>query len=73
MSKWKLVETYDPSKHPYHVLICTMLNHVAEAYFDKDKEVWYLAQTHWTDASDGSIDDVSYWMPLPEPPKETVE
>lgn len=32
---------------------------------------WYYTSTgNWADIYDCNIDDVTHWMPLPEPPKE---
>lgn len=35
---------------------------------------WYYTSTgNWADIYDCNIDDVTHWMPLPEPPKEVVK
>jgi hypothetical protein len=41
---------------------------VGEGYCDPDGNGWFVANTHHTDATDGSISP-THWQPLPEPPK----
>ena len=42
--------------------------YVAEGFYEEDgARGWYHANTHWTDAYDGSLRP-SYWQPLPAAP-----
>lgn len=40
-----------------------------EAYYNTEREGWWWAQTHETDATDGRVHfKLEYWMPLPGAP-----
>lgn len=70
MSEWKTIET--APKDGTHVLISTDVGSVGEAFLEEDDKRWYWAGHHWTDAADGSIDSVTHWQPLPEPPAQPI-
>ena len=53
------VLVYMPGENP--------LPTVHEGYFVKDANKWY------SNFFDRSLDEVTYWMPMPEPPEEVVE
>lgn len=38
------------------------------ANFDHDREEWWEANTHWTDAHSAPLYP-THWMPLPPPPE----
>lgn len=52
-----------------HVLVASRSSTVGEAFFEDHDKRWYWSGYHWTDAADGSIDDVTSWMPLPQAPR----
>lgn len=66
-SPWISVNDRLPSKQDFYLVIapksfpknCTML--IAEFYEDNN--------TFYSESGDNSLEDVTYWMPLPEPPK----
>ena len=70
---WKPIKT--APKDGRHILVVAGDQPFAvyEAYYEADGDRgWFQANTHWTDAADGKLWNVSRWMPLPSPPKETA-
>jgi hypothetical protein len=67
--KWQPIAT--APKDGRHVLVSCNQDppaFVSEAFYEADGDRgWYQANTHWTDAHDGSLRDVTHWMPLPKP------
>ena len=65
--KWQPIESAPKDGPP--VLIATADGFVGEARYHEDEDGWWWANTHPTDATDGSAERPTHWMPLPDPPK----
>ena len=67
---WQPIET--APKDGQHVLLACGQDppdFVCEGYYEEDGDRgWFQANTHWTDAHDGSLWNVTHWMPLPPHP-----
>jgi hypothetical protein len=67
MSEWQKIKT--APKDGSHILLWDSVEkYTAEGYWEPDRESWYAANTHWTDAHDGELRDMTHWMPLPKGP-----
>lgn len=69
---WRTIES--APRDGRHVLLAITdddppgYGYVAEGFYEEDgARGWYHANTHWTDAYDGSLRP-SYWQPLPAAP-----
>jgi len=49
------------------VLVCTHTGHRRRAYYSQSLRHWYACC--YRDEHDQIMDDVAYWMPLPNPPE----
>lgn len=75
MTTWMPIpEDVDVTKAPFdggHVLLSCVVDppggFVCEGYYEEGYG-WYKANTHWTDAYDGSVEP-THWQPLPAAPK----
>ena len=71
MGKWRKIDS--APKDGRHVLLAVNQDppaFVSEGYYEADGDRgWYQANTHWTDYHDGSLTNVTHWMPLPDPPQ----
>lgn len=69
MGEWQPIETAPTDGQ--HVLIVAgdPPKAVYEAYYEEECQRWYQANTHHTDAHDGSLWGATHWMPLPTPPQ----
>lgn len=51
-----------------NVIICTDIKTVTVAWINGNE--WYFADTGNGHIEQWGLDDITHWMPLPEPPKE---
>jgi hypothetical protein len=70
VNKWQPIETA-PKAAGVQVLLAGDgyggTGYVVSGYYDEDRDGWWEANTHWTDAADGQVYP-THWMPLPAPP-----
>ena len=67
VNRWISVEDALPDALQ-NVLVCTDINTVTVAWINGDG--WTFADTGGGHTENWGFDDVKYWMPLPETPKE---
>lgn len=67
VNRWISVEDELPDALQ-NVIVCTDINTITIAWING--EGWTFADTGGGHTESWSFDDVKYWMPLPEPPKE---
>ena len=53
------------------VIVCTVIKTVTVAWINGNE--WYFADTGNGHIEQWSFDDVTHWMPLPEPPESEVQ
>lgn len=64
---WRVIA--DAPKDGAHVIVCTDVGVVGEAFYETHDDDWYWSGNDWTDAHNGTVSPpVLYWQPLPEPP-----